>query len=112
VAVIRKQILLEANQNKRLKKLRAVTGLSESELIRRAVDAYDPENASALETNAEVRELLETLVEQNAKTAKALERADGEIAATERYLAKLRAARSAKSAPKRRAQRKPKQARG
>ena len=87
MAVVRKQILLDPAQSKRLQKLRAATGMSESEIVRRSLDAYDPERTDSLEHNEEVRDLLDSLVEQNAKTVQAPELADAEIAATERYLA-------------------------
>jgi hypothetical protein len=90
MATVRKQILLDAEQNKRLRHLRATTGVSESEIVRRALEAYDPENAQGLASSEEVRELLDALVVQNAKTAEVLSRAEAEIAETERYLAKLR----------------------
>lgn len=93
MAVVRKQILLDAAENKRLKRLRAATGISESEIVRRALAAYDPENASGLEADPEIAELLAALVAQNAKTAQALEHAESEVAATEGYLAQLRAER-------------------
>lgn len=102
VAAVRKQILLDTAQNKRLKRLRAATGISESEIVRRALAAYDPEDARGLEADPEIAELLAALVAQNAKTAQALELAESEIAATEGYLARARAERKQ---PKRRARR-------
>ena len=95
MAVVRKQILLEAAQNERLQKLRRATGSSESEIVRRALEAYDPEDGKGLVENAELRELLDALVEQNAKTAKALDEAEAEIAATQRFFAELRSKRAA-----------------
>lgn len=90
MATVRKQILLDAEQNKRLRQLRTMTGVSESEIVRRALEAYDPQNAEGVASNEEVRELLEALVAQNAKTAESLALAESEIAETERYLAGLR----------------------
>ncbi len=105
MATIRKQILLSEAQNERLRKLRAVTGVSESEIVRRALEAYDPRGGAGTDDD-EIREALEALVEQNAKTARALESAEAEIAATERYLQALRAERTggqgAEPAPARR----------
>jgi hypothetical protein len=89
VAVVRKQILLDAAQNKRLRRLRAETGISESEIVRRALDAYDPRGGSDLQSE-DVRELLEALIAQNAKTEHALRLAESEITATERYFKKQR----------------------
>lgn len=94
MAVVRKQILLNAAQNKRLQRLRAATGISESEIVRRALDAYDPDKAAAsIEGNDDVRELLDELVAQNGKTADALQLAETEIAATEAFLRELKAER-------------------
>jgi hypothetical protein len=98
MATVRKQILLDAEQNKRLRQLRATTGVSESEIVRRALEAYDPENAQGLASSEEVRELLDALVAQNAKTADVLSLAEAEIAATEHYLAELRGQRGEASA--------------
>jgi len=106
MAAVRKQILLDPVQNKRLQKLRAATGMSESEIVRRSLDAYDPERTGGLEDNTEVRELLDVLVEQNSKTTRALELAEAEIAATERYLRDLRAERDKASRGNGRAPRK------
>jgi len=94
MATIRKQILLSEEQNERLRKLRAATGVSESEIVRRALEAYDPRGGAGADAEDEVREALAALVEQNAKTARALESAEAEIAATERFLRELRAERS------------------
>ncbi|HEX6994393.1 MAG TPA: ribbon-helix-helix protein, CopG family [Gammaproteobacteria bacterium] len=94
MATIRKQILLSEAQNERLRKLRAATGVSESEIVRRALEAYDPRGGADADADDEIREALAALVEQNAKTARALESAEAEIAATERYLRELRAERT------------------
>lgn len=102
MATVRKQILLSEAQNERLRKLRAATGISESELVRRALEAYDPEGARNAAADEEMREALEALVEQNAKTAQALDTAEAEIAATEQYLRELRAQRTGeRTAPRR-----------
>jgi|SRR5690606_31499760 len=102
MATVRKQILLSEAQNERLRKLRVATGISESELVRRALEAYDPEGAASAVADEEMREALEALVEQNAKTARALDTAEAEIAATEQYLRELRAKRTGeRPAPKR-----------
>ncbi|HEX6998987.1 MAG TPA: hypothetical protein VF322_12670 [Gammaproteobacteria bacterium] len=111
MTVVRKQILLGPAHNERLQRLRAVTGMSESEIVRRSLEAYDPEGAAGLEDNAEVRELLESLMAQNARTAEALQQAEAEIEATERYLAALRAERGG-AAAKPRAARKARRAAG
>src|SRR5690606_26096038 len=68
---VRKLILLSESQNERLRKLRAATGISESEIIRRALDAYDPSGGAGDAANDELRDALAALVEQNAKTARA-----------------------------------------
>jgi len=94
MATIRKQILLSEAQNERLRRLRLATGVSESEIVRRALEAYEPSAGQSADADDEIREALTALVEQNAKTARALEEAEAEIAATERYLSELRAERS------------------
>lgn len=107
MATVRKQILLSEAQNERLRKLRAATGVSESEIVRRALEAYDPGGGAGAEAGEEIRDALASLVEQNAKTARALETAEAEIAATEEYLRALRAQRTGEpdaDEPRKRAQ--------
>jgi len=94
LATVRKQILLSEAQNERLRQLRAETGVSESEIVRRALEAYDPGGGAGAEAGEEIRDALAALVEQNAKTARALETAEAEVAATEEYLRELRAQRT------------------
>jgi tRNA U34 5-methylaminomethyl-2-thiouridine-forming methyltransferase MnmC len=93
MAVVRKQILLEAAQNKRLKKLREKTGRSESEIIRRALDVYEANGESNIEDSAELTELVQALKAQNAKTKKALATAEREVKQTLDYFTALRAER-------------------
>lgn len=101
MSTVRKQILLSEAQNERLRKLRAATGISESEIIRRALDSYDPSGGAGEASNEEMRDALAALVEQNAKTAHALDEAEKEIETTEAFLRDLRAKRTGKPAAKR-----------
>ncbi len=105
MSTVRKQILLSESQNERLRKLRAATGISESEIIRRALDAYDPSGGAGDAANDELRDALAALVEQNAKTARALDTAEAEIEATEAFLRDLRAKRTGKPAGGKRSKR-------
>src|SRR5690606_1192720 len=95
MATIRKQILLSESQNERLRKLREATGVSESEIVRRALEAYDPAGGPGIEADEEMRDALAALVEQSEKTARASDAAEAEIAATEECLSELRAKRGA-----------------
>lgn len=99
MVTVRKQILLSAAQNERLRKLKEATGISESEIVRRALEAYDPNGGGSTEIDNEVRETLAALVEQNTKAAQALETAEAEITATEKYLRQLRTERGAAARP-------------
>jgi len=93
MAVVRKQILLETAQSKRLKKLSDKTGRSESEIIRRALDVYESNGETSIEDSAELTELVQALKVQNAKTKKTLAGAEREVKQTLDYFAALRAER-------------------
>ena len=84
--MIRKQILLEPHHNKRLKSLRADTGMSESEIMRRALEAFDPTSAPRPSAQAPGADLVEALALQNHRTGDALARAARELDRTLRGL--------------------------
>lgn len=93
MAVVRKQILLDTAQNKRLKKLRVQTGRSESEIIRRALDVYNANGNTELEDSAELSELTKALKAQNSKTKATLVAAEREVKETLNYFAAMRTER-------------------
>ena len=66
---VRKQIYIEAEQDAVLKRMSAETGLSESEIIRRALDShfqalgYSTSQEAGLETWAKGREFIQNLID-------------------------------------------------
>ena len=90
--MIRKQILLEPHHNQRLKALRSDTGMSESEIMRRALDAFDPSGAPRAAPSREVSaDLVGALARQNHRTSEALHCAARELDRTLRGLARFEA---------------------
>ena len=86
--MIRKQILLEPHHNQRLKGLRSETGMSESEIMRRALEAFDPAGAPrSAPARAVSADLVGALARQNHRTSDALHRAAQELDRTLRGLA-------------------------
>ncbi len=86
--MIRKQILLEPHHNQRLKALRSDTGMSESEIMRRALEAFDPAGAPrATSARTVSTDLIGALARQNHRTSDALHRAARELDRTLRGLA-------------------------
>lgn len=79
---VRMNILLDDKHKKRLKKLATQINDSESAVIRRALEAFDPAGEQQAE---EIGLLLQALKDANQKAHAALARAENEIAQTLAY---------------------------
>jgi hypothetical protein len=73
MAMVRKQIYLDAQQDKKLKRLAKASGLTEAELVRRAVDDLDEADTTSAAARREAGERLLALmlerVERDSATA-------------------------------------------
>ncbi|MDH4274046.1 MAG: hypothetical protein OEW08_03305 [Gammaproteobacteria bacterium] len=92
---VRMNILLDIKHKKLLKKLADDISSSESEVIRRALDAYDPQQGQHAE---EIGVLLRALQAANQQARVALQRAEKEVEHTLAYYQAVGAPHSEKQA--------------